>query len=316
MRPSIICLAAVYALLCGLSNAQNWMIDPLSCDVASGKYAFVQNTMNNALAMAGAANTALQQTPLNPAVQTALNYLFNTPDATLGTYYGNVVFGATGITRLTNQVLTNAQLGPTDVKIYCDQTRIRQVAFAGTNLFLYDSDIRQRLQEEDYDNCQIFSLSPSFMYTTLPRLSPFIQIQICPTFLNWALPTANGWTVKLSANYWKKLAVGLVQQLSKLIYAQIDAYSLFDKVMLHELTHANRAYSTVDVDNGGGVAYGWKKCHALSTVVTQPNAGNLLGDPLGPETNADNWALFGSVAWQLSTGRITGINADGSLVLA
>ena len=34
------------------------------------------------------------------------------------------------------------------------------------------------------------------------------------------------------------------------------------------------------------------------------------------ERTLDSWALFGSVAWQLSTGRITGINADGSLNVA
>ena len=66
---------------------------------------------------------------------------------------------------------------------------------------------------------------------------------------------------------------------------------------------------------------------------TLPNA--VPGDPLGPELNAgmfslayerctyasferilDSWALFGNVAWQLSTGRITCINADGSLNVA
>ena len=66
-----------------------------------------------------------------------------------------------------------------------------------------------------------------------------------------------------------------------------------------------------------------------------PTSGNLLGDPLGPETHAgmffsayerctfinfkrtlDSWALFGSAAWQLSARRITGLNADGSLSVA
>jgi hypothetical protein len=94
--------------------------------------------MNNALAMATAANNAIHQTPMHPAVQTALNFLFNTGDATLVPDYGNRkpasqcfeylslremlmtscfagVFGGTGITRLTTQVTANAALGFTDV---------------------------------------------------------------------------------------------------------------------------------------------------------------------------------------------------------
>jgi hypothetical protein len=80
---------------------------------------------------------------------------------------------------------------------------------------------------------------------------------------------------------------------------------------------------------------GGKNCRALSTVQTLPLSGSVNGEPLGPETNAgifplayerctsanferilDSWALFGRVAWQLSTGRIMGINADGSLNMA
>lgn len=45
--------------------------------------------MNNALAMATAANNAIHQTPMDPAVQTALNFLFNTGDASLVPDYGN-----------------------------------------------------------------------------------------------------------------------------------------------------------------------------------------------------------------------------------
>lgn len=31
------------------------------------------------------------------------------------------------------------------------------------------------------------------------------------------------------------------------------------------------------------------------------------------ENDADTWALFGSIAWQIQEGLITGVNADGTI---
>ena len=59
----------------------------ITCE-ASGKYAFVQNAMRNALTIATAANNALQQTPRSTAVQSSLDLLFNNGDQTLVNTYG------------------------------------------------------------------------------------------------------------------------------------------------------------------------------------------------------------------------------------
>ena len=74
------------------------------------------------------------------------------------------------------------------------------------------------------------------MYTVLPS-GKFVQIQICPPFLTWALPAANSWTVLLDPSYWLKLTLGLAKQITSLTsYTPIDGVSIFDVTMLHEVT--------------------------------------------------------------------------------
>ncbi|XMA10225.1 hypothetical protein WAI453_003016 [Rhynchosporium graminicola] len=173
------------------------------------------------------------------------------------------VFGSLGgITRLATQVSLSESLGTDDVKIYCDQNRIERVSEEGRK-FWFDNQIKNELASEDYSSCGL----NTFMYTTHPTAKNiYMQIQICPHFLNWALPSPEKWTVFLMADYWKKVGESFVEKLAYLKYTPIDVYSLFDKVVLHELTHASRVFRTVDVNNGDGLAYGWKKCRALSTV--------------------------------------------------
>lgn len=65
----------------------------------------------------------------------------------------------------------------------------------------------------------------------------FQQIQICPFFLLWALPLkTNLNTVLLPKILWRKMTIGLVQKLvTATKFTPIDAVSLFDKVLLHEV---------------------------------------------------------------------------------
>ncbi len=69
----------------------------------------------------------------------------------------------------------------------------------------------------------------------------FHQIQICPFFLLWALPLGTNLnTVLLPKILWKKMSIGLAQQiLTKTKYTPIDGLSLFDKVILHEVCSLN-----------------------------------------------------------------------------
>jgi hypothetical protein len=69
----------------------------------------------------------------------------------------------------------------------------------------------------------------------------FHQIQICQFFLLWALPLGSDLnTVLLPKILWKKITIGLAQQiLTKSKYTPTDGVSLFDKVMLHEVSSLN-----------------------------------------------------------------------------
>lgn len=124
-----------------------------------------------------------------------------------------------------------------------DNGRASEYTFRHCLGWPWTTDIKQNLQDGDYNSCGI--LSGTFMYTTTPThpiaaQSPFMQIQICPYFLAWALPTSNKWTVVLTADYWKSITVSLVEVLSRFKFAPVDAFSLFDKVMLHEVCLKDR----------------------------------------------------------------------------
>ncbi|KAH8585658.1 hypothetical protein B0O99DRAFT_126186 [Bisporella sp. PMI_857] len=139
----------------------------------------------------------------------------------------------------------------------------------------------------------------------------FWQIQICPFFLQWALPRPrkSWYTRAISRTFWKTWTVVLAEKIVTFTrYTPIDGASLFDKVMLHELTHANvdGRFGTIDVDLDNGPAYGWKNCRILSTSTPTNNDG--------PAQNADTWALFGSIAWQIQEGLIAGVTDKGQLI--
>lgn len=73
-------------------------------------------------------------------------------------------------------------------------------------------------------------------------VNSFWQIQICPFFLDWALPKETKEllsTVATGTQYrriWRDVTIRLALKLgSKWKYTPIDAVSLFDKVLLHEV---------------------------------------------------------------------------------
>ncbi|KAH8819034.1 hypothetical protein F5884DRAFT_848373 [Xylogone sp. PMI_703] len=306
-------------------NAVNWMIDS-SCDEASGKEGFVRDTMMAALTMGEAARDALAP-PLSQGVQHAVNYLFEA-DPSQATTWSSSVFGQdNGMTRLTTEVFAKTALNSFSVKIYCDQSRIKRRMKRG---FLYHFDQGKILSRISHAYSLLIVINRyrngvterrilvvqhfawGMVYTVVPvdptisvqEDQPFMQIQICPTFLSWALAQADGnlWTRKLSPSAWKRMSVNSIKEIIlSTFYAPIDGVSLVDKMML---AHANRIYSTSDV------RYGWPRCRKLAAVVTGPNGVK------GPDKNADTWALLASIAWQVENNRITDINEDGSLVVA
>ncbi|KAH7079688.1 hypothetical protein FB567DRAFT_552087 [Paraphoma chrysanthemicola] len=141
------------------------------------------------------------------------------------------------------------------------------------------------------------------------------QITLCPWFVDWVKERK----FKLSSDGLKQMVAKKVIQTSqkpnsRLGFAQIDAFSLLDKVLLHEMTHGRAIFrasvtdrKTGKVEHQDGLidasamsgwlslglfewsAYGWKLARALA----------MRGDPLGykeaPDNNSDTIALFASV---------------------
>jgi hypothetical protein len=159
-----------------------------------------------------------------------------------------------------------------------------------------------------------------------PRLSnEMTQIQLCPWFVDWvkdrkiklhkdAVKSIVGKAIiratESSSNYLGFAQIGIHRYSGNEEYANtsVDAFSLLDKVLLHEMTHARATFSGRDKnkDYQEGLidapamkgwlslrlfdwsAYGWKLTRALA----------MYGDPLGgvnaPDNNSDTIAMFGS----------------------
>lgn len=151
------------------------------------------------------------------------------------------------------------------------------------------------------------------------------QIQLCPWFVDWikdhkfklhndaARSNIGRAVIKLAES--KKFGFAQIGTISEsfmcmpALKTQLDAFSLLDKVLLHEMTHGRTAFSLqdtsqhvlqeglIDVSALKGffslpglswASYGWK----LATLLSR------TGDPLGrdnaPDNNSDTVALFGS----------------------
>ncbi|QRD07406.1 hypothetical protein JI435_132000 [Parastagonospora nodorum SN15] len=144
------------------------------------------------------------------------------------------------------------------------------------------------------------------------------QIQICPWFIDWI----KNKEYKLS-NDVKRSNIGryIIKKVEgNQWFRQIDAFSLLDKVLLHEMTHGRSVWEeqkfinnewenfegTLDVTVPGTTlvpflpffstprpAYGWKWAGDLAR--KGPDTTGLHGwDPKAPDHNADSIALFGS----------------------
>ncbi|KAI4714120.1 hypothetical protein J4E89_001570 [Alternaria sp. Ai002NY15] len=132
------------------------------------------------------------------------------------------------------------------------------------------------------------------------------QIQLCTWFVDWIKQKK----FKLSGDVQKRTKIGRAMinaaEWRQFGLRQIDAFSLLDKVLLHEMTHARGAYieykdgeieaeGLIDVTSPERLlgiwkwpAYGWKGTTALA------RQGDDLGEYAAPDNNADTIALFAS----------------------
>ena len=68
----------------------------------------------------------------------------------------------------------------------------------------------------------------------------FYQVQICPFYLNSELPSnaKYSWTTTLLSvkNFVSSVSVNMIRDIVSRGFTEIDAFALFDKVLLHEVS--------------------------------------------------------------------------------
>ncbi|KAL9015519.1 MAG: hypothetical protein Q9185_007084 [Variospora sp. 1 TL-2023] len=233
----------------------------------------------------------LEVEPINPEVQALYDYFFipEAKDRVLSVFKNIEQFNGP------NDDKTN----PKEVVVYCDISRyVERKDEDGKTLF-YDPDINQAESEESLikGGCGTPTSGAAMAYTVKQRdTSKIQQIQICPWYMNFVASveykvartnTLKGWFFRLVdavQSWWGTRTT-------------MDALSLFDSTMLHELTHTRDAGGTEDL---GAEPYGWKNCVDLKE--------------RGGFNNADSLALFALAAevWSQGVGMP---QLDGSIRL-
>ncbi|KAF2111176.1 hypothetical protein BDV96DRAFT_188696 [Lophiotrema nucula] len=265
---------------------------------------FVQQGADDAFALAATAVAELTRNPINPAIDVIFQKLF----------------GQTVANRITNKDLLEVNLmklatisqldgaigqADTDVRFYCTTKRIEkrddgQYYNKDTDYVYPESEITSR-----WASC--FDLiEPTLAITTNPDRGPS-EIQICPWYLSKARGVKFRDFKSINAITWGALARVSMPLVSSFFYTPIDAFHLFDKVLLHELTHTYQFGRAIDMGNPGS-PYGWKNCKGLANIFM---ATGGTDNNLDPQWNSDSIALLCS-AIQLTVNGIT-VQDDGKL---
>ncbi|KAF2491698.1 hypothetical protein BU16DRAFT_594765 [Lophium mytilinum] len=201
------------------------------------------------------------------------------------------VFG--GIISMRNEVSDERRMNTMDVKVFCNTDRYKK---RDDNLW-WDEDIEEVMTGGDEDTPVTESPGarcyakvnqiPTVMFTS--EGPDYDLITICPPFL--AIAKKRKW--KLSDGFGRSFLAKVASYMnlptlySKLKFSPIDLMSLFEKTLVHELTHTQAGGDKDDVE--GFDSYGWKNCRRIAQypedkVVEEGQATN----------NADTFALFAS----------------------
>ncbi|SPO03579.1 uncharacterized protein DNG_06262 [Cephalotrichum gorgonifer] len=178
------------------------------------------------------------------------------------------------------------QGGPfADVRVYCTHDRITE----GRKNRFFDKSIGEFLKAK-------FECSGALAWTMVPTdaSKPDI-VQMCPWFLDYAMKQKVQWQTQIGGGKIGSMISKL--KLDKFatwaMYTPVDLFQLYEKVIVHELTHTRRGGQKADLDGFGG--YGWKNARKLSTGTGERS----------PSRNADSLGLFAS---------ISGLIMDGGMV--
>ncbi|KAF2002591.1 hypothetical protein P154DRAFT_532821 [Amniculicola lignicola CBS 123094] len=260
---------------------------------------FLRQGFLNAFNMIQYANLAWA-TP-NPAQQQLKQWLFGPDDVVTRIRAGQTLGGLDRIAGY-GELDTAAGIQRDDIRVYCNTDRLKFKA--GVKPKFYDPDSQELLSITDTGGIMC---SGSLAYAWVPTnpAMPSI-IQICPWFLEYGMEKDPQFQSRIEPGIVARLALKLDEYITGKWYTPIDLFGLFDKVLVHEMTHTRAGMETHDVNGFGG--YGWKACRKLSTV-REPVTSGIMG----PERNADTFALFVSACNLQSRGAM--VQENGTFTL-
>ncbi|KAI9673620.1 MAG: hypothetical protein M1817_002257 [Caeruleum heppii] len=191
-----------------------------------------------------------------------------------------------GILSMRNEV--NGNPGTDDVKFYCNTDRFEKLADGRWR----DNDLMEIVPDESGNPLKdCGGLTMAYTYVSEDS-SKWSTITGYAQEKKW--PECGTFGEKI-----KSMAAGVFDNIvTKYKFTPVDLFSLFDKVIIHELTHTRSAGQTWDslMDPNGkyeldNLAYGFKNCHAIRDRRT--GEGDFEDSEL-PQNNADTYAIFAS----------------------
>ncbi|KAI9680653.1 MAG: hypothetical protein M1817_004093 [Caeruleum heppii] len=302
----------VFALATTVGLCRAYMIDEATCTGDTRDW--LKKQIDCAFNVIEAAVNALNDNSRDESITKLLDILIATSDdntyvtpaqAVLARFDGvspgnnpaGMRFGYPGILSMREEKTDNLQAD--DVKFYCSTDRFEKVKDSAGNDRFRDNEFEELLPFDQGDPRKACD-GATMAFTYVPEdTTRWSTITMCPWFLNYArelkFPECGTFGDKF-----KGLSAKALDEPVRIIlgYTKMDIYSLFDKVIIHELTHTRSGGETWDslMDPNGGeglknTAYGFKNCKEIRA------RHAVVGDsvlPNTPQNNADTFALFAS----------------------
>ncbi|GME51410.1 hypothetical protein GTA08_BOTSDO07478 [Neofusicoccum parvum] len=247
----------------------------------------VQRAVESAFEMAQTALTAMRDEQANQDIKNVMKWLFVEESK----YNDEGKITLTMVTETLNGIITKREklneVPWDDMVVYCGMDRFEKRE-DGRYYDSHGDEVVSKDTQSEWRDCFDF-LPNTLAYTHNPTARYPSQIQICPWFITWAKGNRyQTWEdVQKKAKFFEKA----LPYLSKWPFTPIDAESLLDKVILHEMTHTRAGWMSRDVPGGMNLLtartrYGWKQCVELG------KKGLPATDAKGAEKNADSIALL------------------------
>ncbi|KAF1918941.1 hypothetical protein BDU57DRAFT_592946 [Ampelomyces quisqualis] len=298
-----------------LTSVLSYQIDQ-SC-VDEGLDADLRDAMTSAFEMVDAARNRLNAEPMDQNTLELLGWLFGRKNQAPDTIVTNKIIDVFGAIRNAYRPETprGNPVGLNDIVIFCNTARYR-VKDAQKKLF-EDSTNGEIIRFDEQickgkrfprDIMEKVALAVTTNPTSATGFVQPTQIQLCPWFVQWVKDHKYKMVKDAMMTSIGKTLIKLAGR-APFSFAQIDAFNLLDKVLLHEMMHGRAAWKTYDdhrdlievglndVELKSGyfglhmvkaVAYGWSKATKLAS------ESKVMGSPESPDANADSLALFGS----------------------